>query len=325
MRDVPPAYLEVKIDGQVRQFPLEGERILRIGRSETNHVVLNDDGISRNHAMLQGSEQGLFYITDCGSRNGTFVNDSRAAAPVILRSGDQIQIGSYELTFHQESTAESLGVGSETATNVMFTWSLITVLVVDIRDFTGLAQRIEASKLSEVTGTLFRSGGRELQERGAWGQKYIGDAIMAVWRHKKRAPDAHELAAVLEGLSRLYAIASGMQQQLGLAEPIRIGAGINSGSAMIGNTGSNATPDYTAMGDVVNKAFRLESATKEMAFDLALGQETYDLVAGSIDAEGLFEKCVVKLKGYGAPATVFGAHLSALPEVIGALQRSPKS
>jgi adenylate cyclase len=324
MSDVPSAYLEVEIDGQVRQFPLEGERILRIGRSETNNVVLNDDGISRNHAMLQGSERGLFYITDCGSRNGTFVNDSRAAAPVILRSGDKIQIGSYELTFHQESATESLAVSSETATNVMFTWSLITVLVVDIRDFTGLAQRMEASKLSEVTGTLFRLGGRELQERGAWGQKYIGDAIMAVWRHKRRAPDAHELAAIFEGLSRLYAIASGLQQQLGLPEPIRIGAGINSGGAMVGNVGSIASSDYTALGDVVNKAFRLESATKKMAFDLALGQETYDLVAASIDAERLFEKCVVKLKGYGEPATVFGAHLSSLPALIEALQRSPK-
>lgn len=325
MSDVPPAYLETEIDGQVRQFPLEGERILRIGRSEANHVVLNDDGISRNHAMLQGSEQGLFYITDCGSRNGTFVNDSRAAAPVILRSGDKIQIGSYELTFHQESAAESPGVSSETATNVMFTWSIITVLVVDIRDFTGLAQRMDAAKLSEVTGTLFRLGGRELQERGAWGQKYIGDAVMAVWRHKKRAPDAQELAGIFEALSRLYAIAIGLQQQLGLAEPIRIGAGINSGGAMVGNVGSIASSDYTALGDVVNKAFRLESATRKIAFDLALGQETYELIASSIDdAERLFEKCIVKLKGYGEPAVVFGTHLSSLPGLIEALQRSPK-
>jgi len=329
MRDVPPAYLETEIDGQVRQFPLEGERILRIGRSEANHVVLNDDGVSRNHAMLQGSEQGLFYITDCGSRNGTFVNDSRAAAPVILRSGDKIQIGSYELTFHQESSAQSAAaweLASQTATNVMFTWSLITVLVVDIRDFTGLAQRMDASKLSEVTGTLFRLGGLELHERGAWGQKYIGDAVMAVWRHKKRAPDAHELAAIFEALSRLYAIAIGMQQQFGLAEPIQIGAGINSGGAMVGNVGSIASSDYTALGDVVNKTFRLESATRKMPFDLALGQETYELIAGSIDgAERFFEKCIVKLKGYGEPATVFGAHLSSLPGLIEALQRSPKS
>jgi len=325
MSDVPPAYLEVEIDGQVRQFPVEGDRIVRIGRSEGNNVVLNDEGVSRNHAMLQGSEQGLFYITDCGSRNGTFVNDTRAAAPVILRPGDQIQIGNYQFTFHQESAVElptTRKFDSEPATNVMFSPSLITVLVVDIRDFTGLAQRFEPAILSEVTGTLFRLGGRELHERGAWGQKYIGDAVMAVWRHKKHAPEVHELAAIFEGLSRLYQIASGMQKQFGLSEPIRIGAGLNSGSAMVGNVGSIAASDYTALGDVVNKAFRLESATKEMGFDLALGQETYEFIGCSIDAERLFQKCSVKLKGYDEPATAFGAHLSSLPVMIQALRRS---
>jgi hypothetical protein len=112
---------------------------------------------------------------------------------------DQIQIGAYQFTFHQESAVElptTRRFDSEPATNVMFSPSLITVLVVDIRDFTGLAQRFETAMLSEVTGTLFRLGGRELQERGAWGQKYIGDAVMAVWRHKKHAPEVHELAAI---------------------------------------------------------------------------------------------------------------------------------
>jgi adenylate cyclase len=325
MSDVPPTYLEVEIDGQVRQFPVEGDRIVRIGRSEGNNVVLNDEGVSRNHAMLQGSEQGLFYITDCGSRNGTFVNDTRAAAPVILRPGDQIQIGNYQFTFHQESPVElptTRKFDSEPATNVMFSPSLITVLVVDIRDFTGLAQRFEPAILSEVTGTLFRLGGRELHERGAWGQKYIGDAVMAVWRHKKHAPEVHELTAILTGLSRLYQIAGGMQKQFGLSEPIRIGAGLNSGGAMVGNVGSIAASDYTALGDVVNKAFRLESATKEIGFDLALGQETYEFIASSIDAERMFQKCVVKLKGYDEPATAFGAHLSSLPVMIEALQRN---
>ena len=326
MGDVLRAYLEVEIGGQVTQFPLKGDRILRIGRSDTNNVVLNDERVSRNHAMLQASEEGLFYITDCGSVNGTFVNETRAATPMILRSGDQIQIGSHEFTFRQESAGEPPSTKrrkNEPSTEAILARSLITVLVVDIRDYTGLSQRVEGSKLSEVTGTLFRLGGRELQERGTWAQKYIGDAVMAVWRHKGHAPQAQELAAIFEGLSRLYQLASGMQQQFGLAEPIRIGAGINSGGAIIGNVGSIASSDYTALGDVVNKAFRLESATKEMDFDLALGQDSYDFVAGSIDADRLFQKCFVKLKGYDEPAAAFATHLSSLPVVIEALQQSP--
>jgi len=323
MKDFPDTYLEAVIDGEVRLFPLEGDRILRIGRSDTNDVVLNDDRVSRNHAMLQGSEEGLFYITDCGSRNGTMVNELRATAPVILRPRDQIRIGSHDFTFHQVSAVEPPDAKArqrDPSTNVMFAWSLVTVLVVDIRDFTGLAQRVEGSKLTRVTGTLFKLAGRELQERGAWAQKYIGDAVMAVWRHSKRAPEPHELASIFEGLARLFEIASGLQKEFDLDEPIRVGAGMNSGAALIGNVGSVASSDYTALGDVVNKVFRLESATKEMGCDIALGQETYGFLSGSIDAEQIFRKYVVKLKGYEEPSPAFGAPVSSLVALIDALR-----
>jgi adenylate cyclase len=324
MSDVPAAYLEVEIDGQVRRFPLAGDHILRIGRSSKNNVVLNEDPVSRNHAMLQCSDRGLFYITDCGSRNGTLVNGARVAAPIILRTGDQIQIGNHEFTFHQEGGEEhpsSEGPEKQPSTNVVFALSLITVLVVDIRDFTGLAQRVEASKLSQVTGTLFHEAGQALQERGAWAQKYIGDAVMALWLHKSSAPEQTELCAVFDGLACLARIASDLQGQFQLAAPIRIGAGINSGWASVGNVGSIASADYTALGDVVNMTFRLESATKEMACDIALGQGAYEFLASFMDAGHLFQKRLVNLKGYKESAIAFGAHWPALPAVLEGLRR----
>jgi class 3 adenylate cyclase len=211
------------------------------------------------------------------------------------------------------------------STNILFAQSLITVLVADIRDFTGLGRRLEASKLSGLTGTLFREGGKALQERGAWAQKYIGDAVMAVWLHKKRAPEMRELANVFEGLSRLIEIASGLQAHFGLDAPIRLGAGINTGWASVGNVGSMASSDYTALGDVVNKTFRLESATKEIPCDLALGQGTYEFLSGLAGIESLFNACTVKLKGYDEPATAYGAHTSAIPAVLEALKQSQAS
>lgn len=323
MNDHSSAYLEVEIDGKLRQFPLSGDRILRIGRSDKSNVVLNEDLVSRNHAMLQRSDKGLFYITDCGSRNGTLVNGARVAAPVILRPGDQIRIGSHEFIFHQEEEVELPTSGSiekMPSTNVVFALSLITVMVVDIRDFTGLAQRVESSKLSQVTGALFRDAGQALQQRGAWAQKYIGDAIMAVWLHKKHAPEPKELVAIFDGLSLLVQIAAGLQGQFKLDAPIGVGAGMNTGWASVGNVGSIASSDYTALGDVVNMAFRLESATKEMACDLVLGQGTHEFLENT-SAGQLFQKRSVKLKGYEEPATVFGGNLSSLPRVLEALRR----
>jgi adenylate cyclase len=318
-------FLEAEIDGQLSHFSLANDRTFRIGRSDKNNVVLADDLASRNHAMLQRSDDGKFYITDLGSSNGTFVNGGRISAPVVLRHSDKIRIGTHEFTFNQHSAVEPPPVEQPDelqSTNILFAQSLITVLVADIRDFTGLGRRLEASKLSSVTGTLFREGGKALQERGAWAQKYIGDAVMAVWLHKKRSPELRELAAVFEGLSRLIEIAAGLQSQFGLDAPIRLGAGINTGWASVGNVGSMASSDYTALGDVVNKTFRLESATKEIPCDLALGQGTYEFLAGSAGIESLFSTCTVKLKGYDEPATAYAAHTSSIPFVLEALKQS---
>ena len=70
----PEAFLETVIKEENRQFPLADDRICRIGRSDKNTIVVDDDLASRNHAMLQRAETGEFYLTDLGSSNGTLVN-----------------------------------------------------------------------------------------------------------------------------------------------------------------------------------------------------------------------------------------------------------
>jgi len=320
------AHLDAEIKGEKHQFPLPDDRICRIGRSDKNTIILDDDLASRNHAMLQRSETGEFYLTDLGSSNGTLVNGARICVPTILHPGDRITIGSHEFTFHQlqaaqappppESEPEELK-----STNIFFAQKLISVLVVDIRDFTGLARRVDAAKLSQISGSFFREGGKALQERGAWAQKYIGDAIMAVWLHKKREPDLGELRSIFDSVAKLVQVAGTLQDHLGLDAPIRIGCGINTGWASVGNVGSIASSDYTALGDVVNKAFRLESATKEVPTDLLIGQGTYDFLTKSANLNNLFQSRTVKLKGYDEPATAYGSQFSSLQVLLENLQR----
>ena len=326
MNDVAPAaYLEAEIDKQVRRFPLARDHTFQIGRSEKSNIVLNDDVTSRHHAMLQCSDDGRFYITDLGSSNGTFVNGARASTPLILQSGDKICIGNQEFTFHQDGVAEPPPPDRPDvlkSTNVLFAQSFITVLVMDVRDFTGLAQRIDASKLLLITKTLFREAGKVLQERGAWAQKYIGDAVMAVWLHKKRPPEVHELISIFDSVAQLSGIAQGLQNRFELDLPIQMGAGINTGWASVGNIGSIASADYTALGEVVNKAFRLESATKQLSCDLVLGQETFDFLDSAIETATLFQTHSVMLKGYEKPASAYASHLSVLTAILEQLRQS---
>jgi adenylate cyclase len=326
MEHVAP-HLDAEIKGEKHEFPLADDRICRIGRSDKNTIVLDDDLASRNHAMLQRSETGEFYLTDLGSSNGTLVNGARICVPTILHNGDRITIGSHEFSFVQAQAPATPAPLADTepdelkSTSIFFAQKLISVLVVDIRDFTGLARRVDAAKLSQISGTFFREGGKALQERGAWAQKYIGDAIMAVWLHKKREPDVREQLNIFDGVSQLVRVASTLQAHLALDAPIRIGCGINTGWASVGNVGSIASSDYTALGDVVNKAFRLESATKEVPTDLLLGQGTYDFLAKSASLDSLFSPNTVKLKGYDEPATAYGTHFSSLQVLLESLQR----
>jgi FHA domain len=78
-------------------FPLEGER-MSIGRRPDSEVFLDDVTVSRDHALLirRGED---WYLDDCGSLNGTYVNRSRIDSH-HLEEGDEVQIGKYKLTFH---------------------------------------------------------------------------------------------------------------------------------------------------------------------------------------------------------------------------------
>lgn len=74
-----------------REIPL-AEKTLTMGRLEDNTIVIVDRLASRRHAMLE-RQHGQYAIRDVGSRNGTFVNGERIAEPLVLRDGDEIQIG----------------------------------------------------------------------------------------------------------------------------------------------------------------------------------------------------------------------------------------
>ncbi len=111
---------------------------------------------------------------------------------------------------------------------------------------------------------------------------------------------------------QLVDIVCGLQSRFGLDAPIHIAGSLNSGWASIGNVGGAAASDYTAMGEVVNKAFRLESATKEAGCDLLVSPETLNFLLKSSPLGNLFREHSVKLKGYDQPVAAWGANFADL-------------
>lgn len=89
--------------GTSHHLPLNGCEAWTIGRGRENSVVLSDQWVSREHALLRCTETGKCYLIDQDSRNGTWINDHPVQVPVLLNSGDRITFGKTQVEFQQSS------------------------------------------------------------------------------------------------------------------------------------------------------------------------------------------------------------------------------
>ena len=313
-------YIDVVIDGEDRTFDLTDLPSLSIGRHPQCTVVLADDAnVSRKHALVQREASGEYYLSDLGSRNGTTRNGLPVTAPVPLRDGDSFTIGSHRFVFHQATVRPAEEEDLQAPTDVLVVERMITILVLDIRNYTVLARELGEARISEIMNRLFHESGQLLKRQGSWAQKYIGDAVMAFWVHDGEGGTPREMALLFQSLVQLAGVIAKLNDEFDLPRRLAFGAGVNSGLAVTGNMGSAGLADHTAMGDAVNKAFRLESATKEVGREIVLGKSTYDLVELPVEARALFTSHRVHLKGYDAPEEVYGLGLADLPRLVHAL------
>lgn len=315
-------YLVIRSTSETYEFPLVNDVYWTVGRSKDNNILIPNPWISRSHAFIQKLENGAFYLIDLGSRNGTFVNGRRVNVPTILNHLDEIMFGQTEILFYnpqqeeitllQDRSSRNRMFQTDPETDVLHERRLISVMVVDIRNFTQLSRELDNNTLSQVVGTWFRQVGDIIKSSGSWVDKYIGDAVMSIWFHGETTVDPQQLINIFQAVSELNQMTTDLQRQLSLPHDLRIGAGINTGYAMIGNTGTGDRPDYTAIGDTVNAAFRLESATKEIPGDLAIGAETFQYLDSLASVQQHFVEYQLSLKGYDQPITAYGATFEQL-------------
>ena len=141
-----------------------------------------------------------------------------------------------------------------------------TFLFTDVRGFTSLSEKLEPEQVTEIMNKALTIQSDAVKKYGGMVDKYIGDAMMAIFN----APldlDMHEDRAILTAIE-----IKKKMREAGLG--IDIGIGINSGVAVIGNMGSETRFDFTALGDAVNLAARMESSCKEVGEDIVIAQAT---------------------------------------------------
>ena len=171
-----------------------------------------------------------------------------------------------------------------------------TFLFTDVRGFTAMSEKLEPEEVTKIMNKALTIQADAVKEYGGMVDKYIGDAMMAIFNAPIDLPD-HETAAVF--------CAKEIQDKIKESNiDVEIGVGVNTGYAVIGNMGSDTRFDYTAIGDAVNLAARLESSTKEVGEDIVIGYDTISASSFS-DQIVLKELDSIFVKGKEKPIKIY--------------------
>ena len=177
----------------------------------------------------------------------------------------------------------------------------VSILFADIRDFTGLGERQSPAELLDLLNRYLTHMTGVIEAQGGVVDKYIGDAIMALFG----APLAHgddAQRAVRAALGMVREMASLNDELAGLGLPrIAAGIGINTGNVVAGNMGSARRLNYTVIGDGVNLAARIEGLTRFYGVPLIVGEST----AAAAPEFSYRELDLVRVKGKQEPVRIF--------------------
>lgn len=177
-----------------------------------------------------------------------------------------------------------------------------TVMFSDIRDFTPISERLKATELVALLNELFSSLGREILAEKGTIDKFIGDAIMAFWNAPIQQEDhaVRSVRAALRMRAALHLLNKDLEQQ-GLPQ-IETAIGLATGRACVGNIGSQERFNYTAIGEVVNLAARIETACRHVAYDILVSEGIYQAARGEL---AMLEAGQLKLKGISERVSVY--------------------
>jgi adenylate cyclase len=204
-----------------------------------------------------------------------------------------------ELLARLENSPKAMQLGGEARE--------ITVMFMDVRGFTPISEALSATELVDFVNTLLAPLSEAIQGELGTIDKYIGDSIMAFWNAPLDIAD-HPARACRAAL-RMRDIVKELNEDdafgfaaRGFADAaVRIGVGVNFGVACVGNMGSEKRFNYSAMGDVVNMAARIESATKSFGTDLLISED----VAKAAPGIAALEAGEILLKGKSRPTKLY--------------------
>ena len=172
----------------------------------------------------------------------------------------------------------------------------ISIFFSDIRGFTSISEKLKPEKLVYLLNNYLTKMTEIVMKNKGTVDKFIGDAIMAIWNAPLDEKDHAILACktAVEQIKELKELKSKLKFEIGI--------GVNTGEAIVGNMGSEERFDYTAIGDNVNLASRVESLTKVYGVNIIVSETTYNKVKSEFKFRKLDR---VKVKGKIIPIEIY--------------------
>jgi adenylate cyclase len=188
----------------------------------------------------------------------------------------------------------------------------VTILFTDIRSFTTISERMDAQQLVGLLNEYFTEMVGIVMEEDGVVDKYIGDAIMAVFGAP--VPKPGDAVNAVRAAVRMRQALERLNVRLEArgVPTLRTGIGIHTGEVVAGNIGSEKRMEYTVIGDPVNLASRLESNTKDLGVNVLISDDTYELTKHAIVARPVRE---ITVKGRKQPVKTY--------EVLGLVGEAP--
>jgi adenylate cyclase len=191
----------------------------------------------------------------------------------------------------------------------------VTVLFVDIREFTAFAEHAGAAEVVSELNAFYERVVPVLIRHGGHANKFVGDGLLGVFGAPERLPD-HADRGVAAALDIAAVVRRAYRGRL------RIGVGVNSGPVIAGTIGGGGRVEFTVIGDTVNTAARVEAITRETDDTVLITEATRLLLRG--DHGGFAERGTVALRGRSEPVKVHVA-LAAAAEAPRAMPRAPQA
>ena len=148
----------------------------------------------------------------------------------------------------------------------------VTLMFMDVRNFTTISEGMAPTDLVRFLNKLLSGLSRHVMETEGTLDKFIGDSIMAFWNAPVDVAQHTEKAARCALAMRQTLREMNDSNAFGMDQPIAFGVGLNTGIACVGNMGAESRFNYSAVGDAVNTAARIESASKDIGFDLLISE-----------------------------------------------------